>query len=193
LFGFSLVVRHRFLGLFRFSDFRFRISATMPATRILTLRNRQRTRPIDLPQLRRLARALLEHLLDQQAYDLGIYFVAAPEMTRLNETFLHHQGSTDVITFDYSETSASVDASPRPRGTQAQPPSSPLLHGEIFVCVDEAVRQARRFRTSWQSELVRYLVHGLLHLRGYDDNRASARRIMKREEDRLVCLLSAAA
>ena len=45
------------------------------------------------------------------------------------------------------------------------------LHGEIFICVDEAVWQARKFRTSWQSEIVRYLVHGVLHLLGHDDSR----------------------
>jgi rRNA maturation RNase YbeY len=60
------------------------------------------------------------------------------------------------------------------------------LHGEIFVCVDEALLQARKFGTSWQSETVRYVVHGVLHLLGHDDLRAAARRGMKREEDRLV-------
>jgi rRNA maturation RNase YbeY len=56
--------------------------------------------------------------------------------------------------------------------------------------VDEAVRQARRFRTSWQSEIVRYLVHGVLHSWGYDDASAGARRKMKREEDRRLRALS---
>ena len=46
-----------------------------------------------------------------------------------------------------------------------------LLHGEIFICVDEAIRQARRFGTIWQSEIVRYLIHGVLHLLGFDDSR----------------------
>ncbi len=59
-----------------------------------------------------------------------------------------------------------------------------VLHAEIFVCVDEAVRQARRFHTTWQRELARYVVHGLLHLQGYEDSTATKRRRMKREEDR---------
>ena len=63
---------------------------------------------------------------------------------------------------------------------------SPLLHGEIFVCLDQAIAQARRFRTSWQSELVRYIVHGVLHLQGQQDLHAAARRRMKREENRLL-------
>ena len=61
-----------------------------------------------------------------------------------------------------------------------------VLHGEIFICVDEAVVQARRFRASWQSELVRYVIHGVLHLRGFDDLHPAGRRKMKREEDRLL-------
>ena len=61
-----------------------------------------------------------------------------------------------------------------------------MLCGDIFICVPEAVLQARRFRVTWQSELARYLVHGLLHLRGYDDQTSAACRRMKREENRVV-------
>jgi probable rRNA maturation factor len=104
--------------------------------------------------------------------ELGVNLVGAREMTLVNETFLRHEGSTDVITFDHT------DCPPKT--------TSPALHGELFICVDEAVQQARRFRTSWQSEVVRYLIHGVLHLRGHDDRRASDRRKMKREENRLV-------
>jgi probable rRNA maturation factor len=64
--------------------------------------------------------------------------------------------------------------------------SSLPLHGELFICVDDAVAQARAFQTSWQSEVVRYTVHGVLHLLGYDDVAPVLRRQMKREENRLV-------
>ena len=68
----------------------------------LTIRNWQRTRAVDLRLLRRIIKALLAELLDIPQADLGIHLVAALEMTRFNETFLQHKGSTDVITFDYS-------------------------------------------------------------------------------------------
>ena len=64
------------------------------------------------------------------------------------------------------------------------------VHGEIFICIDDAVKQARQFRTTWQSELVRYLIHGVLHLVGYDDLTPAGRRAMKREENRLLRMLS---
>ena len=60
------------------------------------------------------------------------------------------------------------------------------LHGELFICVEVALAQAKQFKTSWQSEVVRYVVHGVLHLLGHDDLQAGRRRRMKREENRLV-------
>lgn len=140
----------------------------------LIIRNRQRLRPVDRRLLALLTRTLLLDLLRRESFDLAIYLVEAPEITRLNKEFLRHQGSTDVITFDYCD--------------PAQPER---LAGEIFVCLDEAVRQARRFHTSWQSELVRYVVHGILHLCGYDDGEPNARRKMKRRENSLVSQLTA--
>ena len=107
-------------------------------------------------------------------------------MTRLNETFLRHKGPTDVITFDYAE---KAKLAPRRRSLPPRPgrqKAGPALHGEIFICLNEAVSQACQFRTSWQSELARYLIHGLLHLNGFDDRKAADRREMKRAEDRLL-------
>ncbi len=116
---------------------------------------------------------LLEELIHQEDYDLGVYLVDASEITRLNESYLRHQGPTDVIAFDY-----------------ADPGKSSALHGEVFVCVDEALIQAPRVRVSWQTELVRYVVHGVLHLCSYDDHATEARRRMKSVEGRLMrCLL----
>jgi probable rRNA maturation factor len=99
-------------------------------------------------------------------------------MTRLNETFLRHEGSTDVITFDHSE--------PGTRNLE----QGTDIHGELFVCVDEAILQARRFRSSWQSEVVRYIIHGVLHLLGHDDRRVADRRKMKLAENRLLRLMA---
>lgn len=141
----------------------------------LILRNRQRTRPVEIRHLRRLCTALLADLLQIKSAELGVTLVSATEMARLNRQFLQHAGPTDVITFDYS----------------MLPGPGSCLHGELFVCPDEAVRQARRFRTTWQSELVRYLIHGTLHLLGHNDRRDSERRKMKREEDRLLLGLEA--
>jgi len=133
----------------------------------LCFRNRQRTRAINIPLLRRITRHVLEEEFALDDYELGLHFVAAEEMAQVNEQFLQHSGSTDVITFDHGS-------------------SRQHLHGEIFISVSDAVKQAREFKATWQSEAVRYVIHGLLHLRGYDDSRPAKRREMKREENRLV-------
>ena len=138
-------------------------------TQTLAFKNRQCVRRIDTPLLRRISRWLLAESLGVEDYELCVHLVAASEMARVNETFLQHEGSTDVITFDHSE-------SARPHA----------LHGELFICLDDAVKQAREFKTSWQSELTRYVIHGLLHLRGHDDLKPAARRAMKKEENRLL-------
>ena len=142
-------------------------------SRTLVIQNRQRTTAIDTRLLRDITQMLLTELLELGDFELGVTIVRAPEMTALNETFLQHEGSTDVITFDYCE------------GGKLNT-SEAHLHGEIFVCIDDARAQARQFRTSWQKELTRYVIHGVLHLLGHDDLRESVRRKMKREENRLV-------
>jgi rRNA maturation RNase YbeY len=140
---------------------------------LLHFLDRQKVRAFDRRFLRRIARTLLEELLGRKHYELGVHLVGADEMATLNETFLGHQGSTDVITFNHGEGA----------GTE-------VLHGEIFICVDEALIQARRFRVSWQVEAARYLVHGLLHLEGCDDAQPRLRRSMKRRENKLLKELS---
>ena len=138
----------------------------------IAISSRQRSRKVNPRRLREITKALLMALQIESA-DLGIVLVGARKMALLNETFLRHEGSTDVITFDYAGKVA---------GT--------ALAGEIFICVDEAVSQAKRFQTTWQSEMVRYIVHGVLHLLGHDDLRAKARQKMKREENRRLRELS---
>jgi rRNA maturation RNase YbeY len=159
--------------------------------RALALCNRQRVRRVNLRRLRQVVSALLRETWPQGDFDLAIQVLAAAEMTRLNEAYLHHRGPTDVITFDYAPGTGPGPRTPDRRPSAAlagrRPHAYPgCLHGEIFVCLDEAVSQARRFHTTWQSELVRYIAHGLLHLLGYNDAHPRVRRRMKRAEDALL-------
>jgi len=84
-------------------------------------------------------------------------------MASLHRRFLHQTGPTDVITFQ---------------------------HGEIFISVPTARRQAREFGTSLNRELQLYIVHGLLHLKGFDDRTPAERRSMRAAEARIMrCIL----
>ncbi len=190
---------------------------------LLCFRNRQQTRAVNLRLLRKITLCLVQEILREPDFELCIHLVAVREMAKINETFLQHHGSTDVITFDYLDKNGSAccpddkergQPCPRPpevvktpeflfvskRGDKAvrapldldttASTSHPALHGEIFICIEDAVKQAREFETMWQSELVRYIVHGILHLKGFDDLILAERKKMKREENRLLNHLS---
>ena len=137
----------------------------------ILIANRQRTKKIDARFLKAITASVLADLQIEHC-ELEINLVGSTGMAALNETFLQHTGSTDVITFDYSE------------GKKLR--KNVGVSGEIFICVDDAIMQAKQFKTRWQSEVARYVVHGILHLLGHDDLRPAPRRAMKREENRLV-------
>jgi len=143
----------------------------------IAIANRQRTKKFNSRVLKKIVSALLVELKIENA-EMGINLVGAKEMARVNRQFLRHEGSTDVITFDHSEEQ------------KAESRRQKIIQGELFVCVDDAVAQAVEFKTSWQSEMVRYIVHGVLHLLGHDDLKPALRRKMKRAENRLVRRLS---
>lgn len=143
-----------------------------PGETSVTVFNRQRFRRVQSAGIRSLAESVARRLGVKM--ELGIHLVSSREMARVNWQFLRHEGSTDVITFDHGSTSL-------------------RLHGELFISVEDSVRQATEFNTDWAQELARYVIHGILHLKGYDDLEPGARRLMKREEGRLVRLEAKAA
>jgi len=152
----------------------------------IVIANRQRTKKINPRLLKQIVDELFAELEISEA-ELGIRLVAAKEMARVNWQFLQHEGSTDVITFNYSDPVGDDARSLKKK--KLEPPhvgSYNLICGELFICVDDAVVQAKQFGTNWQSEVVRYIVHGILHLLGYDDLEPHLRREMKRAENRLV-------
>jgi probable rRNA maturation factor len=126
--------------------------------------------------VREITRVLLEEELGLGRYELGIHFVSAERMAKINWEYLQHEGSTDVITFDYREGYS---------GGSAEFEGLDLA-GEIYISGADAVKQAKEFGTEWREEIVRYVVHGVLHLLCYDDLESGKRREMKREENRLV-------
>lgn len=112
---------------------------------------------------------LVEQELGIAKYDLVFYIVPSATITLLNSEHLGHEGPTDVITFDYAD---------------AVSPNS--IHGEVFVCLQVAESQAVVYNTSWEEEIVRYMIHGVLHLIGFDDLKPELKKKMKKAENRLV-------
>ena len=131
----------------------------------VVIRNRQRGCQFRTDIIYRFTDRLLREELRLRGVSLGIAFLGADAMAKANQQFLNHTGATDVITFDY------------PAEGDDQ------LSGELLICPAVAVEQAKEFQTS--------PVHGVLHLRGFDDLVPDARRLMKKEENRLVRRLEA--
>ena len=101
---------------------------------------------------------------------LSISFVNDDEMSKMNEKYLSHEGSTDIITFDYTEDEKEG------------------IDGEIIICADEAKRQSRIHGVLFGQEIMRLVFHGFLHLTGYDDTDSKNRKIMKSKEDETLTL-----
>lgn len=98
---------------------------------------------------------------------LQINFINNKEIWELNKKHLSHDYVTDIITFDYSD-------------------NKKLLDAEIYISVDEALTNSEKYKVSFEKEIKRLVIHGILHLTGYDDKAPHDKKIMKRFENRLL-------
>ena len=87
----------------------------------------------------------------------------------LNKKFLKHNYYTDIITFNYGQ--------------------GKLVSGELFISIDRLKENADKFKVSLQNELNRVIIHGILHLCGYNDKTASDIKKMKRKENQKLKML----
>ncbi len=118
--------------------------------------------------LRRVTRRLLR-LLDEAEAEVCIGLVGDTRMRRLNRTYRNQDRTTDVLAFAYREARTGV---------------SPLL-GDVVISVPTARRQAKALGHSLDEEVLRLLIHGVLHLVGYDHERSQwqARRMRRKETE----------
>jgi probable rRNA maturation factor len=147
--------------------------STREAIRRVKVRNLQRTVPIDVVDLERFATKAVRCcavLRRRKPTDLTklrevfILFISDRRMASLHRQFLNQSGPTDVLTFQ---------------------------HGEIFISIETARRQARAFGNSLTRELRLYIVHGLLHLHGFDDQKRTDARKMERIQKRILAAATA--
>lgn len=128
---------------------------------------------VKVPQrlARKLARYIITHYLPQDKdYELGLFFVRQAEMIRLNKMFFNRNYATDVIASPIEITS-----------------NLPIVMlGDVFVCIDTARRQAGEYRHTYETEIALLVTHGILHLLGFDDLTFKKRKIMRREEQKIL-------
>ena len=113
---------------------------------------------------------------------VDIAVVDAAEMAGHNRRFLGHRGPTDVISFDLT------DEAPPPgrRGKSGARPGQGGLCAQLIVCADVAKTQGPHHGLSPTRELLLYVIHGLLHVIGYDDQPIRAAAKMHAREDELL-------
>jgi probable rRNA maturation factor len=136
-------------------------------------------------RIRRIARVVLENE-EVSGATISVALVDNGTIHCLNRQHLSHDEETDVLSFLF-ESKPSVPAARagtnRPRGKGCR------IDGEVVISAEMALESAPRFGWSAPEELTLYLVHGLLHLCGYDDLTDVERRVMRNREREMLSLL----
>ena len=119
--------------------------------------------PVDRGRVREVVRAVLDGE-NVAGAEISLAFVDNPTIHRLNQRYLRHDEPTDVLSFPLSE------------------PGTRRLAGELVIGAEVAQAQAQQRGHDVQAELALYVIHGLLHLCGYDDRTDRGAAAMRRRE-----------
>ena len=115
----------------------------------------------------------IRSLAKQELREIGdITFVFCDDnyLHKINLEFLDHDTYTDIITFDYSVGNEMV--------------------GEVYISVDRVAENAKKFSQTFENEIHRVMIHGVLHLCGYKDKLAKDKQIMRDKENHYLSLLT---
>lgn len=104
------------------------------------------------------------------AGDIHYVFLSDDDLLKINEQYLDHHDYTDIITFPLSE-------------------SESIIRGEIYISIPRVKENSELNGTGFRKELSRVIVHGVLHLLGYDDHTDEEKQIMRSKEDYYINLL----
>ena len=91
-------------------------------------------------------------------------FCSDEYLLNINQQFLHHETYTDIVTFPLSD-------------------ANEPIYGEVYMSTDRIKENAKTFKVSYQSELLRVIIHGALHLCGYLDHNKTEKQIMRAKEN----------
>ena len=122
--------------------------------------------------------------------ELSMLFVDEKSMADLNERFLGRDGPTDVLAFpmddELIESGRQPDQGGRGPGSPAEPSDAPILVGDVVICPQVAERQAQEHSVPLDDELTLLVVHGVLHLLGFDHEDDDEAAVMERRERELM-------
>ncbi|MCL2073827.1 MAG: rRNA maturation RNase YbeY [Marinilabiliaceae bacterium] len=95
--------------------------------------------------------------------ELSIIFCDDQYILQLNEKYLDHSYYTDILTFDYSEKN--------------------FISGDLIISIDTVLSNSKQFKTQFLTELHRVIIHGILHLLGFDDKTEEQKQIIRDKEE----------
>lgn len=107
---------------------------------------------------------------NKEAGDITVIFCSDEYILKVNREYLKHDYYTDIITFDYCE--------------------DDIISGDLFISVDTVADNAKRFDTTYNNELMRVIIHGVLHLIGFNDKTDSEQEEMTKQENISLSLLN---
>lgn len=108
----------------------------------------------------------IKTIIDKEKHTLGTInymFCNDDELLEINIKHLNHNTLTDIITFDYTE--------------------DKKISSDIFISVDRVLENAKKFEVTFEEELRRVMIHGVLHLCGYKDKSKPDAELMRKKEN----------
>ena len=114
----------------------------------------------------------ISKVVDLEGYELSelsYIFCSDEYLLNINKEYLDHDYYTDIITFDNSE-------------------EDNLIAGDIFVSIDRVEENATELNISFENELKRVMIHGVLHLCGYGDKSEEEEKLMREKEEEAIAL-----
>jgi rRNA maturation RNase YbeY len=101
---------------------------------------------------------------------ISVIFCSDEYILKTNREFLDHDYYTDIITFDYCE--------------------NRNISGDLLISLETVASNSKEFKTDFIDELYRVIIHGILHLLGYDDKTPELRSVIRKEEDKALAVLA---
>ena len=132
----------------------------------VTITNRQKNLVLERRRMRRAVERIVRDAEIAEAC-ISVAVVDDPTIAKLHQEFLHDPEPTDVLSFVLER-------------------SAQVLEGEVVVSADTALACAPRFGCTADEELLHYVIHGMLHLVGYDDTTPRKRAVMRRKEQKYL-------
>jgi len=103
---------------------------------------------------------------NKQIKSISFIFCSDKYLQKINYKYLKHNDLTDVITFEYNETND--------------------LEGDVFISIERVKENSKTYNVKFKAELARVMIHGVLHLMGYNDKKENEKSLMRKLENEFL-------